>query len=181
MKGLRKKIILSLPFILVLVVGWWFWGANIQLLTSGSFSAPKKSIYGLSAVSVALGDILIFKTPESQYGAIRFDRMTDDWGANYSSWFKHSGMGKTLNVWKEFKGHVFQKYWRTRIDASSHKVKDIGGEYWIRCGDISLSWSAPTWVYFPKGYSVAVVQAKNISNVDIFDETISWKMSPFGK
>jgi hypothetical protein len=179
MKGLKRRILQC--FLLLVIIGfiWWFWGVNIKLLTGGSFPAPKTIKYGHNAIKLTLGTLLIFRTPDNQYGAIRFDRMTDDWGADYTCWFKHKRKGLSSIYWNECKQHVFEKYWRTRINTNSHKVKDLGGAYQIPCGNITLNWSAPTWIYFPKRYSVTVIQAKNINNVDIFDKTIIWRISPF--
>jgi len=65
--------------------------------------------------------------------------MTDDWGADYTAWFVPAG---STNSSSRSRGHVFEKYWRTRTGKNSHKATDIGGDYRIECGHLTIGWSA---------------------------------------
>lgn len=174
-KRLKGKVI----FVICLATAafiLYFWGVNLELLIGGHSIAPEMTTYENSAVCMALGDSLIFRDKHYNVGAIRFDKMTDDWGADYTSWFFSSEeKEKRFNPQDEHNGHVFERYWRTREGLNSYNVKDIGGMYKIKCGNLELSWSSPTWVYIPEGYLTAVIQGTSIYEVDVYDESIQWK------
>jgi len=155
-------------------IGWWFWGKNVELITGGTFSATSTTKIKSDTVSLALGDLLLLKTPSGERAAIRFDRMTDDWGVDYTSWFIPA---RSTNVSELSQGHVFEKYWRTRTGKSSYEVKDIGGKYEVQCGRLSIGWSGPTWLYIPDGY-VFAVQTGGAEAPPSFDiESLTWHTS----
>ena len=164
-------IIIVVAAIIAISAGWWFWGENVELIEGGSFSATTVTQINPNTVSLALGDILLFKTPTGDRGAIRFDRMTNDWGADYTTWFTPAG---STNPPSKSQGHVFEKYWRTRTGKSSHNVKDIGGDYRIECGHRTIGWSASTWLYIPDGYMFAVT-ANSVPDFAIPD--LKWHTS----
>ncbi len=171
--------ILTIIFILVVIVAtgfWWLWGGNFKDSVNVCLHATKTTEVGDSSVSLAIDDILLFKTPEKHIGAIRFERMTPDSGADYSSWFiPASSNDRSFRNINPKKGHVFEKYWRTRTGINSYHVIDIGGYYTIECGPVKLNWSASTWVYFPPGYEIAILNNPKIDDIVLSDPTIQWK------
>jgi hypothetical protein len=163
----------------ILIAGWWLWGSNVKLVTGGTFYATQKSEIVGNAVSIAVGDILIFKAANSEMGAICFEQMTSDWGADYTTWYLPKGGDiRTLFSAAPYKGHVFERYWRRRTKADSYHLDDIGGEYEIKWGPFTFEWSASTWVYLPKGFSVLVTSNKTINQIDGQDKLIEWRTIP---
>ena len=170
MKAEGVVIIVVIGIVIVMAVGWWFWGENVQLVTGGSFSPTTVTTINPNSVSLALGDILLFKTPAGELGAIRFDAMTDDWGADYTAWFARAG---STGPPVESHGHVYEKYWQTR-GRDGHHVKDIGGDRQVECGPLRVEWSASTWLYIPDGYAFAVT-SKTVPDFDSPD--VKWHIS----
>jgi len=171
---MKIKGFIVIVVLVLAAVGWWFWGKNVELITGGTFSATSTTKIKSDVVSLALGDLLLLKTPSGERAAIRFDRMTDDWGVDYTSWFIPVG---STNVPESSQGHVFEKYWRTRTDKSSYEVRDIGGKYQVQCGPLSIGWSGSTWLYIPDGY-VFAVQTGGTEATPSFDiESLTWHTS----
>ena len=153
-------------------VAGWFWGENVDLISGGTFAATATTTVNSDTVSLALGDVLLFKTPSGDQGGIRFDRMTDDWGADYTSWFIPAGSTAPP---QQFQGHVFEKYWKTKGKTST-RVKDIGGNYRIQCGPLTIDWSGSTWLYIPDGYLFAV-STNRTAGPEVDHETLDWHTS----
>lgn len=177
---MNKKTIATCLIIaaFALSVAWWLWGRNVQFITGNyeKLSRTTSTTYKSSAVSLAVGELLIFKTPKSQYGAIQFVKMTPDTGADYKSWTREPSDSSTYK-WSEYRGHVFEKYWSTQTRPKHYRVNDIGGHYYIKCGDLRLQWSASTWIYFPSGFEVSVVRDKSITQINAPD--LLWKTQPY--
>lgn len=150
---------------LLAFAAWWL-SRDDNNPKTGSFSTIGYSCFTPGkAVSLGLGDILIFKTPENHYGAIRFNKMTNDWGVDYSSWFMPSGeANQAFQSSAEYKGHV----------AEPDKCN-------IQCGSLTLRWSGARYIYFPKQYSVTFVEKKSINDVDVLDKSLEWMVVPFYK
>ena len=162
--------------IVVLVLGsaLWLWGSNLPIGSKTLHPTAETKISG-SAVSLAIGDSLLFKTPQNEVGAIQFEKMTDDLGADYLAWFvSPTAPDKHFLPENATKGHVFEKYWKTRAGLNSYHVIDLGGDYNIECGPIKLGWSASTWVYFPKGFEVAILGKDRLYEVDLNTSNINW-------
>ncbi len=176
--GSETMKILTIILVIVVIVAtgfWWLWGGNFKDSVNVSLHATKTTEVRGSSVSLAVDDILLFKTPEKHTGAIRFERMTPDSGADYSSWFiPASSNDRSFRNIHPQKGHVFEKYWRTRTGINSYHVIDIGGNYTIECGPVKLNWSASTWVYFPPGYEIAILNNTKIDDIVLSDPTIKW-------
>jgi len=161
--------------VIVLSIALWLWGGNFPIGSETLHATSEMEISG-SAVSVAIGDSLLFRTPQNDVGAIQFEKMTDGLGADYFSWFVPStDSDKRFLPEEATKGHVFEKYWKTRIGLNRYHVIDLGGDYNIECGPIKLGWSASTWVYFPDGFEIAVMGKGKLSDVDINTSKISWQ------
>ena len=173
---MKKIAIISILIILLAGFGfWWLWGENFKDSSQITYSETKKTEIKGSHVSLAINEILLFKTPEDDYGAVRFERVTNEPGADYLSWFlKSTSNISTFKMIKTQKGHVFEKYWRTRTGLDSHTVTDIGGKYKIQCGPIELGWSASTWVYFPPGYEISITGKNAINAIDVKDTALTW-------
>lgn len=173
----------TLTTIIVLVVigaagSWWLWGGNFKDPVNISLHATETTEIKGSSVRLAIDDILLFKTPDKHIGAIRFETMTPDSGADYSSWFIPASLkDKSFRNIKPKKGHVFEKYWRTRTGINSYHVTDIGGHYTIECGPVKLNWSASTWVYFPPGYEIAILNNTKIGDIVLSDSKIKWNFT----
>lgn len=150
----------------MLAVAWVF-RDNMHLLIGEVFEAPGVTAINAGSVSLALGDVLLFKTSKGHRGAIRFDRMTRDGGADYTGWFIPAESTVSFARAKPTAAHVFEKYWRTR-ESSGYLVKDIGGDYHVRCGPLAIPWSASTHLYMPSGYKFAV-HSKNSPTGPSFD------------
>ena len=171
---MKIKGFVVIVVLVLAAIGWWFWGKNVELITGGTFRVTSTTKIQSDMVSLALGDLLLLKTLSGERAAIRFDRMTDDWGADYTSWFIPAGL---TNVAESSQGHVFEKYWSTRIGKSSYEVKDIGGKYQVQCGPLSIGWSASTSLYIPDGY-VFAVQTGGAEATPVFDiESLTWHTS----
>ena len=84
---MKVVIFVAVTLLALLGAALWFWGENLSLVTGGTLSAPPTSSIGSRAVSLALGDVLLLKTPAGDHGAVRLDRMTNDWGLDYTTWF----------------------------------------------------------------------------------------------
>ncbi len=174
-----KKIFLLVGFMCLalaaLMAAWWFWGENIKLITGGTFPETREREIKANTVSLEVNDILIFKTPDGEFGAIRFDRMTEDWGADYTTWFLAAGDNSTTFVAAPtYKGHVFEREWLTRTGNYSYRATDIGGQSEIQCGPLRFDWSPPTLLHFPVGFCVAVISNKAIDQIDIRNDSIEW-------
>jgi hypothetical protein len=172
-----KKIVITTILVLFCATFafWWLWGGNFQGTSYVGLHETEKTVIKGSNVSLAISDILIFKTPHNEIGAIQFKKMTPDSGADYTSWFiPSSSVSKSFQNIKAKEGHVFEKYWRTRTGLNSYHVTDIGGNYTIECGPIKLNWSASTWVYFPPEYEIAVISNRDIDDINISDLTLEW-------
>ena len=83
------KFLLKIILILLICAAgsWWLWGENIKDPGNISFHATDKTEVNSSSVSLAIDDILLVKSPDKHLCAIRFDKMTYEPGAEYSTWF----------------------------------------------------------------------------------------------
>jgi hypothetical protein len=176
-----KKIFLLLGFMCLalaaLIAGWWLWSENIKLITGGPFPETRESKIKANTVLLAVKDILIFKTPGGEFGAIRFDRMTEDWGADYTTWFLAAGDKSTTLTFvaaPTYKGHLFEREWVTRTGNYSYHATDIGGQSKIQCGPLGFDWSPPTLVHFPEGFCVTVISNKAIDHIDLRNDPLEW-------
>ncbi len=149
---------------------WVRWGQNTNLISGRTFPAPSTSTIDSNIVGLAIGDSLLIRLPSGR-GAVRFDRMTSNQGADYTSWFVSAGDSQPARL---FHGHVFERYWRT-TDKTGTYVEDIGGSYQVQCGPLRIPWSASTWLYLPQGWEFAIS-----TNLDVdFDEAgLEWHTSP---
>jgi hypothetical protein len=168
------SVVIVVLVAVAVAVGWWFWGENVELITGGTFGAAATTKIRSDSVSLALGDLLLLKTPSGERAAIRFDRMTDDWGVDCTSWFVPAG---STDLSTPSQGHVFEKYWRTRTGKSSHRLKGVGGQYQVQCGPLSIGWSASTWLYIPDGYVFAVQTGGSEATPGFDIESLTWHTS----
>ncbi len=169
-------VVVGFAIVIPITVAWWFFGQNVELITGGSHATITESEIRQNAVSLAVGDILWIETPRGGRGAIRFDRMTNDWGADYTSWYLPPGSPDSLSSVTASRGHVLERYWRTRTKANSSEVDDIGGDYTVECGPLSIEWSASTWLYIPAGYQFAISKSPS-AGIDVDRPSLDWYTS----
>ena len=153
---------------------WWFWGRNIELIRGVDVRAPAVSITGVDNLLCVPGQVALFTSPEGDRGAIRFDRLTPDSGADYTVWFAAKD---STHPPVESRGHVFEKYWQTRTGKHEYTVKDMGGDSHIECGPMIITWSSPTWLYMRKGHQFAI----STNHFPDFDAPgLKWQVSAGG-
>ncbi len=171
-------VIVTVGFIIAITVatGWWFFGRNVDLVTGGSFEPAIKTEIRGNTVSLALGDVLWIKAPGGDRGAIRFNRMTNDWGADYTSWYLPPESHDSLQTVSPSRGHVFERYWRKRTKVHSFEVHDIGGDCTVECGPLTIEWSASTWLYIPAGYQFAISTSPS-AGVEVDTSLLDWHRS----
>ena len=163
-----------LAFFLSFILGaWWLWSDNFN--DRPRLAATSVTKISERAISLAMNDYLVVKSPEGALCAVKFTEITNDQGANYVTWYLPSANNEnTFANAESGSGHVFEKYWRTRTGRDSYSVISIGGEDKIKCGDMKLSWSASTWVYYQPKHHFAVIEDGSLEKFDSNSSYIEW-------
>jgi hypothetical protein len=146
----------AIVVLIILIVGGvcgWFWGRNVSLILGGKYVAPTSTETKTNHVSLALGDLFLFRTQGDGRGVIRFDKMTDDWGADYTVWYAPAN---SASLSAPSTGRVFDRDWRTRKRDGAFSLRSIGGDDQIECGPLIFMWWEPTSFTIPHGYAFAV-------------------------
>jgi len=172
--------ILAAVLIAVAARLWLAWGPNARLATGGYLWATEKTGFLKGGVSLAVGEILVFKAANGDAGAIKIERMTDDFGLDYVAWFRPaSSPADPLSKMMQVRGHVRERYWVTRTAMETVDVKDLGTDQEIRCGKHRFVWQKPTTIYFPDGYEVSATDRLMIDGLSLADPALRWREWPF--
>ena len=167
---------ISVLFLLILIFLWLF-GNNYRLITGGSYQGIDKTELCYDSVHLAVGDILVFKAENNQNGAIRIDRMTDNWGAEYTAWVWSKKSNKiNPQILSCSTGRVFELDWRIRTGNSSYvSYGGFGGERYFVCGTNEYLWMPPSIIFFMNNEEIAVfTDSETIENIIVNESATQW-------
>jgi hypothetical protein len=180
----RKRAYAISAALVVTLLGalWWFWGLNVHLLQKDSYWCRPSSGAVLShgCVSPGLGNIVLIRPATNGVAsAIRYDRMTDSRGVEYTSWVCDQRQQVALSDIHKNEGHAFHRYWMTRITWTRGKMIQTGNP-WFSCGDLEVSLNLQSaGLCIPSNMYVAVVTNDATSPLDFHSPHLQWYKSPF--
>lgn len=133
-----------------------------------------------NAISVPLGYILLAKRGE-EYCALKFSKSIPvspqhEWDAKYESYYRTDSNGIFTD----------KKSKHQRDTLTERQPRGIGrlamnrSDSTVFCGNISLNWSGPTWVYpysassERRGIKLAPTKWTEFADVNVLDERLYW-------
>jgi hypothetical protein len=169
-----KSGVALLLLVFVTYFGLWFHVSGKAGRNEVPPNGPTHSGHVDGTVALALSDVIVFRTPNGDLGAIRIDEVTAEKNATYTAWYLPAGGSFSFESAPSSRGQLSDRLERTRTGLQTYRVRDLGSVFEIQCGPIKIPWSYPTQVYIPQGYSHIILPEQELMKLRFDDPALPW-------